>query len=786
MKKIILTLFIIHCLFIIANAQNRGVNSFVSQEQTVNGFSNTYLGYNQAEPFIATNPRDPLNTICAFIYGGYFTIDGLNWTSINSLNSFDPYLTFDSLGNAYYTPSPPWGNNYSVRKSTDKGATWPYNYLIYSGSTDKPCICANQSGGSYSNYLYTAWQLYGTGVSFSRSLNQGVTWSSPLLISPEISYCPYLAIGPSSTTPGGIIYYGYNSYLSDTSLDNFYIKIRKSTDAGISFSNNILVSTFTHPIKIKNNTLEINACIQMAADNSYGPYRGNVYIVYTAKGTGNDICDIFFTKSTNYGDNWSTPIKLNDDNTYNDQWMPALSVDKYGRIYIVWYDSRIDPQNYMTLLYGTVSTDGGASFFPDFPVSLHLFNPASGINTWLGHYIGVSAIGNTAIAAWYEWRDGYFKSYTGYFPDFAMTINPDTAFVGSNDSLIMKIKIPAIKGPYIGNTKFTYSIDTLPPQGNISFNFINKDSITTIPDSVYLKIKLTNVTVPKKHRLTLTGRNTGNGVPIHSRYIDLMVNYYSLKIGTNKNLAQYKVDGITYSDPQNLILPVGIHIVQAISPYNLNNNSRYVFLNWSDEGDTTHSIVLSTNTTLTANYKTQFKFILSSSVGNSFGGNDYYDSAQVFNFGVLSKMYYYNGQMYKFTGWNGLGVGSYTSPDSTGNDTTVTWSMNNTIVEVARWILVTGIRQISSEIPKEFKLYYAYPNPYNPATNIQFSLPKNTDVKLEVFDITGRRISELINKHMEAGTYKTTFEASMFASGVYFYRLTADGFTDIKKMVLLK
>jgi len=793
MKKFLFILSISIFIYSSLIAQNRRVNNFVSQEQTVNGFSNTFLGVDGAEPYIATNPRDPLNTICSFILGSYFTLDGLNWSS-SVINNIDPFLSFDSLGNAYYTSLTNMGYYfyYYLRKSTDKGLTWQPNYLI-SNNADKECICANQVGGQYSNYLYSGWQVYltkdsraGDDIYFSRSTNFGSNWTTSAL-GYNLGYCPYIAIGPSSTIPGGIIYYGFDTYNYNDSTVT--VNIKKSIDAGISFSPEIVTCTFKHPLDLKNGAVSLNACIQMSADNSFGAYRGNVYIVYTGKGTGNDKADIFFTKSTNYGDNWSSPLKLNDDNTLNDQWMPAISVDKYGKIYIVWYDSRIDPQNSMTQLYGTLSTNGGASFVSDFPVSTTPFNPAlMVISQYMGHYISVSGIGNTAIAAWADGRNNNLGSYVGYFPDFAMTVTPTIINLGSNDSIYATIKIPALKGPYAGNVKFTYLIDSLPSQGNISFNFINKDSITTFPDSIYLKIKSTNVNLPGRYKLMITGRNTGTGVPVHSRKIDLLLNSFSLNIGTDRNgSAGFKVNGTLYNTLQSLFFPFNSNItVQAVSPFNFSNNKRYVFVNWSDAGDTAHSFVLNTNATLTANYKTQFNFVLVSSIGNSFGGNIFYDSAQSFTFGVLSKMYYYNGQIYKFTGWNGLGVGSYTSPDSTGNDTTVTLSMNNTIVEAARWIPVTGIRQISSEIPKEYKLYYAYPNPFNPVTNIQFSLPKNTDVKLEVFDITGRRISELINGHMEAGTYKTTFDASMYSSGVYFYRITADGFTDVKRMVMIK
>lgn len=97
-----------------------------------------------------------------------------------------------------------------------------------------------------------------------------------------------------------------------------------------------------------------------------------------------------------------------------------------------------------------------------------------------------------------------------------------------------------------------------------------------------------------------------------------------------------------------------------------------------------------------------------------------------------------------------------------------------------------GIQQVSQEIPGSYVLSQNYPNPFNPATKIQFSIPKHTFVKLRVFDITGREISQVVNREFAAGTYSVDFDASALASGVYFYTLEAGGFTQTKKMVILR
>ncbi len=97
---------------------------------------------------------------------------------------------------------------------------------------------------------------------------------------------------------------------------------------------------------------------------------------------------------------------------------------------------------------------------------------------------------------------------------------------------------------------------------------------------------------------------------------------------------------------------------------------------------------------------------------------------------------------------------------------------------------VSNEEELSSA--SEFKLHQNYPNPFNPTTKISYRLPVSGDVKLEVFDITGRLVSTIVNKEMTAGTYTHTFDASAFASGVYIYRLQASGFTQVKKMLLIK
>ncbi|MBL8017243.1 MAG: T9SS type A sorting domain-containing protein [Ignavibacteria bacterium] len=100
--------------------------------------------------------------------------------------------------------------------------------------------------------------------------------------------------------------------------------------------------------------------------------------------------------------------------------------------------------------------------------------------------------------------------------------------------------------------------------------------------------------------------------------------------------------------------------------------------------------------------------------------------------------------------------------------------------------LVTGIQPVGSSIPEKFELKQNYPNPFNPETNISFSVPHPGSVKLAVFDLLGREVAVLVNEDLKAGVYKVNFNASVLSTGVYFYRIETNGFSEVKKMMLVK
>lgn len=97
-----------------------------------------------------------------------------------------------------------------------------------------------------------------------------------------------------------------------------------------------------------------------------------------------------------------------------------------------------------------------------------------------------------------------------------------------------------------------------------------------------------------------------------------------------------------------------------------------------------------------------------------------------------------------------------------------------------------GVPTTPADLPTAYRLEQSYPNPFNPTTTIAFDLPRAANVKLEVYDITGRLVQELVNGELAAGHHAAQFDGAVLPSGMYLYRLTTPEFSDLGKMLLLK
>ncbi len=109
-----------------------------------------------------------------------------------------------------------------------------------------------------------------------------------------------------------------------------------------------------------------------------------------------------------------------------------------------------------------------------------------------------------------------------------------------------------------------------------------------------------------------------------------------------------------------------------------------------------------------------------------------------------------------------------------------------TLGEMPGWSNYSGLFNVESPMPKSYKLYQNYPDPFNPSTIISYFVPKSSIITIKIFDLFGRTVKTLVDEQKNPGSYKITFNAAGLSSGVYFYRLWSSDYTSIKKMLLLK
>jgi hypothetical protein len=102
------------------------------------------------------------------------------------------------------------------------------------------------------------------------------------------------------------------------------------------------------------------------------------------------------------------------------------------------------------------------------------------------------------------------------------------------------------------------------------------------------------------------------------------------------------------------------------------------------------------------------------------------------------------------------------------------------------YFLTPNVNTIGNNVPDKYSLEQNYPNPFNPVTKIKFAIPKSNDVKITIYDISGRVIKFETLSNLSAGIYEYTLDASSFASGTYFYKLQSGGFSMVKKMLMIK
>ena len=150
-----------------------------------------------------------------------------------------------------------------------------------------------------------------------------------------------------------------------------------------------------------------------------------------------------------------------------------------------------------------------------------------------------------------------------------------------------------------------------------------------------------------------------------------------------------------------------------------------------------------------------------------------------FQYGQTITVYASANYNWLFVNWkeNGIIV-------STNAGYTFTVSSNRNLV--ANFTPISGLNQISGIVPEKFDLLQNYPNPFNPTTKIRFDVPERANVNIKIYDISGKEIHRIIEKEFTQGRYEYIWDASSYSNGIYFCRMTANKFSKIIKLTLIK
>jgi len=334
---------------------------------------------------------------------------GRTWTKDKMRSKYgvygDPVVRSDFSGNFYYAHlSNPDGRPFVdtsfldrivIQKSVDEGKTWNGGSFTLPRSPkdqDKQWLAVDPED----NTVYITWtefDLYASKkpedrsrILFSKSIDQGESWSHPIVLSQKEGDC----IDSDQTTEGvvpsvgpqGQIYAAW-SYDEKIYFDKSYDKGETWLDSDIVVADQPEGWDYVIPGIQRCNGMPITA-----VDRSDNPHNGTIYINWSDQRNGKDNTDIWICKSTDEGNTWSKPLRVNNDETKTHQFLTWMALDQTtGYIYIVFYDRRHHDDN-TTDVYLARSTDGGLSF-DNKKVNSKSFTPNEMI--FFGDYNDISA-----------------------------------------------------------------------------------------------------------------------------------------------------------------------------------------------------------------------------------------------------------------------------------------------------------------------------------------------------------------------------------------------------------
>ena len=393
-------------------------------------------GYPPVEPSITINKNNPQNIVAGIVLDRVVTTTdgGTTWTESKLNSAFgvygDPAVISNAKGNVFYfhlaDPSgkgqsnEAWLDRIVCQESIDEGKTWLEGVSIGNNppaDQDKAWPAVHPK----KNFMCVTWtqfDKYGSkdpscqsNILFSKS-NNGNRWSTPV----QINESPGDCLDDDFTAEGAVPAIGTDGkiYVAWANRGNIYFD--RSYDEGNTWlRNDLLIAkqeggwTLEIPGLERSNGLPV-----LAIDNSTSRYHGTLYLVWADQKNGKDDTDIWLIRSTNRGDYWSKPVRINTDDSRTHQFLPWISVDPTnGHVYIVYYDRRNYEDN-QTDVYLSYSFDGGNTF-KEVKISETPFIPDAG--KFFGDYTNIDAYGGVVTPIWTRMDSGKTSVLTTIIKD---------------------------------------------------------------------------------------------------------------------------------------------------------------------------------------------------------------------------------------------------------------------------------------------------------------------------------------------------------------------------------
>ncbi len=424
MRHFIIIGFVSHFIFL-----NHKISAQVSYENVRIPLAKSNYSYSGCEPSIAIDELNPERLVAGSILDGYHysTDGGKSWKSKQLKSKFgvfgDPVMKIDSKGRIYYFHLASYKKTSHLDRIicqfSDKidGSFSKGSFPLPNGSKvqDKHWITIHPE----TNHLFMTWTQFdaydssnpkdSSFIMFSKSMDQGVTWSVPKRISKYGGDC----LDGDNTVEGAVPAFGKDNTLVVTWTGPRGLMMQRSLDEGKTWlpeERKIIDHPGGWDIKVPG-FYRANGLPFLVSDQSGGTRNGTLYLNWADQRNGENDTDVFLMFSTDNGEHWQGPIQVNKETRETHQFLTCLTVDQSnGDLHFVYYDrSKYEPGSLKTDVIWNVSKDGGITFKEN-TISASPFQPQG--TKFFGDYLGIAAHNGTVRPIWPRMDQGRITLWT--------------------------------------------------------------------------------------------------------------------------------------------------------------------------------------------------------------------------------------------------------------------------------------------------------------------------------------------------------------------------------------